>query len=144
MSKTLSFCILYMLHFPDTQEKIRSEAKAAAEATSEVRLDHLPNMPYTEAFIMEVQRLASVLPICPPRLVTSDVEIGGYKLYKGQQVQINLYALHRNEEHWGKDADHFRPQRFLDDNGKVLHDEWLQPFGYGKFIIYRHFVLPEN
>ena len=136
MSKTLSFCILYMLHFPHTQENIRQEALEAMgeAAASEIGQNHLPSMPYTEAFIMEVQRLASVLPICPPRLVTSDVKIGGYKLSKGQQVQINLYALHRNESHWGSDAQNFRPERFLNDGTKVQHDEWLQPFGYGKYF----------
>ena len=51
---------------------------------------------------------------------------------KGQQVQMNLYAMHRHEQHWGADADKFRPHRFLDENHCVKHDEWLQPFGYGK------------
>ena len=51
---------------------------------------------------------------------------------KGQQVQMNLYAMHRHEQHWGADADKFRPHRFLDENHCVKHDEWLQPFGYGE------------
>ena len=45
-------------------------------------------MPYTEAFILEVQRLSSVLPICPPRMVTSEIKIGGYNLYKGHSIYI--------------------------------------------------------
>ena len=117
MSKTLSFCILFMLHHPESQEKLRKDSEKFA---------------YTQAFIYEVQRLASVLPISPPRMVTSDIEVGGYKLYKGQQVQMNLYAMHRNQKHWGDDAETFRPERFLDDQGNVITDEWLQPFGYGK------------
>ena len=88
-------------------------------------------MPFTEAFIMEVQRLASVLPICPPRLVTSEFNVCGYTLKKGVQVQMNLYALHRNEAHWGPDVMAFRPERFWDTDGRVKPDEWLQPFGYG-------------
>ena len=57
------------------------------------------------------------------------------RLYKGQQVQMNLYAMHRNEKHWGTDAEKFRPHRFLDENHKVKYDEWLQPFGYGEKLI---------
>ena len=91
-------------------------------------------MPFTEAFIMEVQRLASVLPICPPRLVTSAFDVCGYTLKKGVQVQMNLYALHRNEAHWGPDALTFRPERFWDTDGHVQQDEWLQPFGYGNAL----------
>ena len=45
---------------------------------------------------------------------------------------MNLYAMHRHEQHWGADADKFRPHRFLDENHCVKHDEWLQPFGYGE------------
>ena len=48
-------------------------------------------MPYTEAFILEVQRLSSVLPICPPRMVTSEIKIGGYNLYKGHSIYIYIY-----------------------------------------------------
>lgn len=113
VAKTLSFCLLYMLHFPEWQEKIRKGQEV-------------------EAFIREVQRLCSILPISPPRMVTKDFEFFGYQLKKGQKVQMNLYAMHRNPSHWGADADHFRPSRFLDAEGQLKVDEWLQPYGYGK------------
>ena len=103
----------------------------------EIGPGHMSLMPFTEAFIMEVQRLASVLPICPPRLVTSDITVCGRLLKKGVQVQMNLYALHRNEEHWGPDVLDFRPERFWDNSGCVKQDEWLQPFGYGNFFLVR-------
>lgn len=120
VSKTLSFCILYMLHYPEWQETIRKEHSEDSDKN------------LTEAFIMEVQRLCSILPISPPRMVTQDFEFYQYKLKKGQKVQMNLYAMHRNESHWGPDANEFRPQRFLDQDGNVKHDDWLQPYGYGK------------
>ena len=158
MSKTLSFAILYLLHYPEMEEKIRSETSAIDGKTfqfdtqclkivpkglifqhflvilGEIGPGHMSLMPFTEAFIMEVQRLASVLPICPPRLVTSDITVCGRLLKKGVQVQMNLYALHRNEEHWGPDVLDFRPERFWDNSGCVKQDEWLQPFGYGNFF----------
>jgi methyl farnesoate epoxidase/farnesoate epoxidase len=129
ISKTLSFCILYMLHYPKAQEHIRDEVNAVG--AKEIDLHVRDQIPYTEAFIMEVQRLASVLPIAPPRLVTSEITIGGYTLRKGVQVQMNLYAMHCNKEHWG-DPDVFRPERFLNEDGSIRPDEWFQPFGYGK------------
>lgn len=27
---------------------------------------------------------------------------------------INVYCTHRNTEYWGKDAEEFRPERFID------------------------------
>ena len=41
----------------------------------EVVLDMKSRLPYTEATISEIQRLASVLPIAPPRLATKDVQV---------------------------------------------------------------------
>ncbi len=134
MSKTLSFCFLYLLHYPEMQEKIRLEVNSALQENNQLTINMADGLPWTQAFILEVQRLSSVLPICPPRQVSADIEICGCKLYKGQRVQLNLYAMHRNEGHWGPDAAKFRPQRFLDEQGNVMQDDWLQPFGYGNFL----------
>ena len=65
VSKTLSFCLLYLLHHPDAQDQIRQEALGIDQ--DEIDLSNVKNMPYTEAYILEVQRMASVLPISPPR-----------------------------------------------------------------------------
>ena len=118
----------------NNQNSICKPLKRKNLILGEIGPGHMSQMPFTEAFIMEVQRLASVLPICPPRLVTSDITVCGRLLKKGVQVQMNLYALHRNEEHWGPDASDFRPERFWDQSGCVKQDEWLQPFGYGNFF----------
>ena len=61
-----------------------------------------------------------------------DVNVGSYTVPKGVPVQMNLYAMHHDNEHWG-DPLTFRPHRFLNQQGTaVVMDEWLQPFGYGK------------
>lgn len=41
-------------------------------------------------------------------------------------------------EHWG-DPESFRPERFLNNNGKIVNDTWLMPFGLGKNTIDRLF-----
>lgn len=44
-----------------------------------------------------------------------------------------MYSVHTDKEYWG-DPEVFRPERFLDENGKVVYNDRLLPFGYG--IIY--------
>ena len=44
-----------------------------------------------------------------------------------------LYSLFQDKEHWG-DPEIFRPERFLDSEGKFVKDEWIIPFGAGKRV----------
>ena len=46
---------------------------------------------------------------------------------------INLYSMHMSKELWG-DPENFRPERFLDAEGKFKKSEYLQPFGMGKLV----------
>ena len=41
--------------------------------------------------------------------------------------------MHHDPKHW-KDPENFDPTRFLsEDQNTIKYDEWLQPFGYGKY-----------
>lgn len=136
VSKTLAFCIYYLAHHPEYQDMARTEIQAAASCSEEnelVSLEQRDLIPFTEACLLESQRMGSVLPISPPRVShDKDVNVGSYTVPKGVPVQMNLYAMHHDNEHWG-DPLTFRPHRFLNQQGTaVVMDEWLQPFGYGK------------
>ena len=48
-----------------------------------ISTDDKPNLTYTEATVMEISRLASVLPIAPPRQTTGDITVGGFVIPKG-------------------------------------------------------------
>ena len=43
---------------------------------------------------------------------------GGYNVPKDTWVFINIWALHNDPEQWEEPED-FRPERFLDDQGKL-------------------------
>ena len=36
-----------------------------------------------------------------------------------------------DRKHWG-DPEVFRPNRFLNEHGGILQDDWFVPFGFGK------------
>lgn len=49
-----------------------------------------------------------------------------------------LYAFHSDPRLWG-DPENFRPERFLDDNGKLcLKKDITLPFGAGKLNFYNN------
>jgi methyl farnesoate epoxidase/farnesoate epoxidase len=52
-------------------------------------------------------------------------------LLQDTRVIISLWSVLNNPDHWG-DPEVFRPERFLDSNGKFIKDEWMINFGSGK------------
>ena len=119
MSKTLAFAIYYCLRNPGVARKIQAELDRETCDQDHVTLDDKTRLVYTEATLLEVARLGSVLPIAPPRMCSDQVKIGTWTIPRGGKVQMNLYALHRNKEHWG-DPHVFRPDRFISD-GKIIN-----------------------
>lgn len=92
------------------------------------------DLPYTEAVILEVQRFRPVAPLVPHGAKQATT-LGGYHIPKGSRLLVNLWATHHDPQEW-KDPERFHPERFLDDNGNVIHPEAHTPFSMGgsKFI----------
>jgi len=132
-SNTLSFAILYLILNPHVQTKMFEEIKNVVGESRVPRLEDRPKLQYTEAVLMEVQRISNVAPFTPPHQLLETVNLRGYKIPKDRIVFLNLYSVHMNKSHWG-DPTKFRPERFLDSNGNILKDEHLIPFGIGKRI----------
>lgn len=38
-----------------------------------------------------------------------------------------------DNEHWG-DPENFRPERFINNEGKIIQDEWFIPFSLGNVL----------
>ncbi|XP_038074775.1 cytochrome P450 2J6-like [Patiria miniata] len=131
MSSTLRWAILYMIVFPDVQEKIQ------AELDSVIAKDQLPcigdrkQLPYTEATLMEVQRMANITALPYPHKTTEDTELSGYSIPKDTPIYINLYSVHVDPTQW-TEPEKFRPERFLDENRKVRNRPALMPFSAGR------------
>jgi cytochrome P450 len=46
---------------------------------------------------------------------------------------VNLWSVLHDRKHWG-DPEVFRPERFLDTDGRFIKDEWMIQFGTGKRV----------
>lgn len=61
-----------------------------------------------------------------------DTKVHGFSIPKGSVAFPSLFAFHQDKEIW-KDPENFRPERFLDENGKLsLKKDISLPFGAGK------------
>ena len=89
-------------------------------------------MPYTEAFIDELLRIASVAPIAIPRLAAEDFKFHGYVIPKGTLIYPSMYTMHYDTEVF-PEPEKLRPERFLSQDGKtVIKIDSLIPFSVGR------------
>ncbi|KAK6965388.1 cytochrome P450 2U1-like isoform X1 [Biomphalaria glabrata] len=132
-STTIMWCLLYMLHYPEVQQKIYKEIVEQIGTDRPPNITDKSNLKYLTAVIMEVQRKASIVPLSLPHLCNKDTTLAGYNIPKGTIVMPNLDAIHASKEIWG-DPENFRPERFLDAKGNIIKREELMPFSIGRRI----------
>ncbi|XP_067004255.2 methyl farnesoate epoxidase isoform X2 [Anabrus simplex] len=130
-SNTMEYAILYMLLYPEVQRKIHEELDAVVGRSRLPMFADRQRLCYVEAVIMEVQRRVSVAPVAVPHRATKDTMLMGHVIPQDTTVLISIWSLHMDVKHWG-DPEAFRPERFLDAEGKIMQDDWFVPFGYGR------------
>lgn len=135
-STTLLWLIYYMAKYPEAQKKIQAEIDHELGPNQTVSYSNRLQLPYTEATILEVMRLRTIVPFGLPHFATQEVQLKGYTIPKHCLVFMNLWSVGRDKDIW-EDADEFLPERFLVSRGtSVLVDESkanrFYPFGVGR------------
>lgn len=125
--------ILHILLRKDLQVKLQQELDAAVGRDRLPLWEDIKNLPYLQATVCEVIRYSTPLPLVPHKTIR-DTTIQGYHVPKGTPVFINFYRVHLDPKEWD-DPTLFKPERFLDANGKFIG--WtsvsaFMPFGIGR------------
>ena len=139
-TNTLTWSIIYLLNYPDVMRKVQEEIDRVLGDNGIPSMVDKQKMPYVEATVMEIQRMADVAPLAVPHSRLEDVALRGYTIPKGTSVIPNLYAVHRDDRIWD-DPYQFKPSRFLDKNGEIVRRIELIPFSVGKLICIGRFFL---
>ncbi|XP_058160700.1 cytochrome P450 2J2-like [Dasypus novemcinctus] len=129
-STTLRWALLYLAINPEIQEKVQAELDRVIGPMQQPSMADRERLPYTNAVIHEVQRMANIIPLNGPREVSADTTVAGYYLPKGTMIMTNLTALHRDPAEWAT-PDTFNPEHFL-ENGEFKKKESFLPFPIGK------------
>nr|XP_023015477.1 probable cytochrome P450 305a1 [Leptinotarsa decemlineata] len=130
-SSTLTFAFLMMLLNPDVKKKVHDCLDKEFGKSEPITLSERNRVPYVEAVLFEVERMFTTTPIIGPRRVLKNTVLEGYNIPKDTTVLMSLYSLHNDEKYW-TDPGIFRPERFLDEEGKLIFHERLLPFGLGR------------
>ncbi|XP_074656731.1 cytochrome P450 1A1-like [Tubulanus polymorphus] len=123
--------LLYMVKHPDIQQKIYDEISDIL-GDSQAQVSDKSKLPFLEATITEVMRIRTPVTLALPHAAVRDSKIGGFDVPKGTVVLLNLYSLAQDESVW-KDPHVFRPERFLNPDGRIDRKKCnlILPFGAG-------------
>lgn len=132
-TNSMLWMVLYMCLYPDIQEKVQEEIDAVIGRDRIPSLTDKGCLPFTEATIMEVQRMTVVVPLAIPHMASQTTVFRGYTIPKGTVIIPNLWSVHRDPSVWDC-PDDFNPSRFLDEQGKLLRREYFIPFGIGRRV----------
>ncbi|XP_077461419.1 cytochrome P450 2U1 isoform X2 [Stigmatopora argus] len=131
-TNSLLWIVLYMVVYPNVQDKIQAEVDTVVGRGRAPSFTDRGNLPFTEAAIMEVQRLTTVVPLGIPHMASKTTEFRGFTIPRGTVLLPNLWSVHRDPAVWDR-PDSFRPERFLDQDGKAARRrECFMPFGIGR------------
>lgn len=129
---TLCWVLLELARHPEIQERLRAEIRAtelsSGRNASAFTASDLDGMPYLAAVLKESMRFHpaiyqnyrqaakdDVLPLSTPIKNTSGELIDSLPIPKGMKVIASIAGYQRNKEVFGKDANTFNPERWLND-----------------------------
>ncbi|KAK9954658.1 hypothetical protein ABG768_016708 [Culter alburnus] len=130
-SNTLRWALLFMIKYPDVQDKVQSEIDQVIGQTRQPLMDDRTNLPYTYAVIHEIQRFANIVTFTPPRVANKDTTVGGQLIPKGVIVMPLLKTILQDKNEYSTPYE-FNPAHFLDENGMFLKKDSFIPFSIGK------------
>ncbi|BES97556.1 cytochrome P450 [Nesidiocoris tenuis] len=128
---TILWCIVYMIHHPEVAVKIQKELDSVVGRSRLPQLEDRPNLPFTEATILEVLRISSIVPLGTTHATSRETELCGFKIPANAHVIPLIHAVHMDPNLWDG-PEQFKPQRFLSPEGKVCKPEFFLPFGVGR------------
>ncbi|XP_030582485.1 cytochrome P450 2J2-like isoform X2 [Archocentrus centrarchus] len=130
---TLLWGLLYMIYYPDIQERVQAEIDAVVGSSRQPSMSDRENMPYTDAVIHEIQRMANIVPLNVARMATKDTTVDKYTIPKGTMILATLDSVLHDESMW-ETPHSFNPQHFLDRDGKFRKRDAFLPFSAGKRV----------
>ena len=126
---TSAWYSLWLLKNPNVVTKMREEVMQSINEEGKFDPLKIAELPYQSACLSESQRLTPSA-VGMIRWLTEDTQIGSLYLPKGTAVLPCTYLTHRRKDIYGKDANEYRPERWLGDK-KFSPSEYF-PFGGGR------------
>ncbi|RKP27279.1 cytochrome P450 [Syncephalis pseudoplumigaleata] len=123
---------LHLLHdHPAVCRKLFDELKQAIPDVAQVvHHDQVKGLPYLNAVIYESMRMRPVAGGSIREVPAGGIEIDGHHIPEGYTLVPALWAIHTATDVFGADAEHFRPERWLEASAEELKRMKQSFFGF--------------
>ncbi|KAK6312317.1 hypothetical protein J4Q44_G00179810 [Coregonus suidteri] len=129
---TLRWGLLLMAKYPHIQDRVQDEINRVIGSRQPLVKDR-KNLPYTDAVIHEIQRLANIAPMAIPHTTSRDVTFQGYFIKKGTSVIPLLTSVLQDDSEW-ESPQTFNPAHFLDEQGGFVRKDAFMAFSAGRRV----------
>ncbi|CAG8580144.1 7847_t:CDS:2, partial [Acaulospora colombiana] len=128
-SSTICFLVYYVSHYPEVKQKLLKEFETVIgrNLDTQITIDHLDMLEYTEAVIKEAYRLFTTVPILIKRN-ENPAKLGDIAFPPNSTFLIDLQALHKHKSLWSN-PEKFDPDRFLKSSPESKNSFYM--FGSG-------------
>ena len=132
-SVTLKWAIRYLAMNPEIQRKAQQEIDdVVGNGDRPVEFADRTSLPYVQALIQDLIRIADIHPIGVVHSPSEDVEMDGFLIPKGSFVFPNFHHIHHDPMYWEKPNELY-PEHWLDAEGNFISKrEGFLAFGVGK------------
>uniref|UniRef100_A0A914Z7Z6 Cytochrome P450 n=1 Tax=Panagrolaimus superbus TaxID=310955 RepID=A0A914Z7Z6_9BILA len=130
-SNTLSWMVLYMMTNPESQNLLHQELDKIIGSDRIITIEDKMNLPYVNAVVAETQRCCNLMPNNVPHRLITDINFHGYSL-KADTIVVPQISSVLYDETIFPEPLKFKPERFIDANGKFISKPELIPFSIGK------------
>nr|XP_033794813.1 cytochrome P450 1B1-like [Geotrypetes seraphini]XP_033794814.1 cytochrome P450 1B1-like [Geotrypetes seraphini]XP_033794815.1 cytochrome P450 1B1-like [Geotrypetes seraphini] len=121
LSTALQWLILFLVRYPKVQAKLQEEVDRIVGRDRLPSIEDQPSLPYVMAFLYELMRFSSFVPVTIPHATTTETSLLGYHIPKDTVVFVNQWSVNHDPVKWLNPND-FNPSRFLNESGSLDRD----------------------
>ncbi|XP_071337437.1 cytochrome P450 1B1 isoform X2 [Trachinotus anak] len=121
LSTAVQWIILILVKYPEMQVRLQQEVDKVVDRSRLPSMEDQARLPFFMAFIYEVMRFTSFVPLTIPHSTTTDTSIMGYTVPKNTVIFINQWSINHDPAMWSQ-PETFDPERFLDQDGALNKD----------------------
>ncbi|KAF6317068.1 cytochrome P450 family 2 subfamily E member 1 [Rhinolophus ferrumequinum] len=116
-----------------TQEKLHEEIDRVIGPSRLPAIKDRLEMPYMDAVVHEIMRFINLVPLNVYHKATRDTVFRGYEIPKGTIIIPTLDSLLYDKQEF-PDPEQFKPEHFLNENGKFKYSDHFKAFSAGKRV----------